>query len=142
MREATIDVRGAKVRAFEAGEGPLVLYLHGADGPRDNPLVTELAKSHRVLMPEIPGFGRAPLPEWMMSVADAALFGLDLVTAVSAAATALGNVGPGLGDIVGPAGNFSPLPAAAKWILSFAMMLGRLELFTVLVLLRPEFWRS
>jgi trk system potassium uptake protein TrkH len=68
--------------------------------------------------------------------------GLDLVTALSASATALGNVGPGLGDIIGPAGNFVPMPAAAKWALSFQMMLGRLELFTVLVLLRPEFWRS
>lgn len=68
--------------------------------------------------------------------------GLDLVTALSAAATAVGNVGPGLGEIVGPAGNFSPLPASAKWALSFAMLLGRLELFTVLVLLRPEFWRT
>lgn len=68
--------------------------------------------------------------------------GLDLVTALSASATALGNVGPGLGDIIGPAGNFVPLPDAAKWALSFQMMLGRLELFTVLVLLRPEFWRS
>lgn len=68
--------------------------------------------------------------------------GLDLVTSLSSSATALGNVGPGLGDIVGPAGNFSSLPVAAKWVMSFAMMLGRLELFTVLVLLRPEFWRS
>lgn len=68
--------------------------------------------------------------------------GLDLVTALSASATALGNVGPGLGDIIGPAGNFVPLPDAAKWTLSFQMMLGRLELFTVLVLFRPEFWRS
>lgn len=68
--------------------------------------------------------------------------GLDLVTALSGAATALGNVGPGLGDTIGPSGTFAPLPAAAKWVLAFAMMLGRLELFTVLVLLRPEFWRS
>jgi trk system potassium uptake protein TrkH len=71
-----------------------------------------------------------------------AALGLDLVTALSAAATAVCNVGPGLGEIVGPAGSFAPLPAAAKWVLSFAMLLGRLELFTVLVLLRPEFWRS
>jgi len=66
---------------------------------------------------------------------------LDFVTSLTAAATALGNVGPGLGDIVGPAGNFSTLPPAAKWVLSVTMMLGRLELFTVLVLFRPEFWR-
>jgi len=68
--------------------------------------------------------------------------GLDLVTALSASATALGNVGPGLGDIIGPTGNFVQLPEAAKWALSFQMMLGRLELFTVLVLFRPEFWRG
>lgn len=68
--------------------------------------------------------------------------GLDIVTALSASATALGNVGPGLGAVIGPAGNFVPLPDAAKWALSFQMMLGRLELFTVLVLFRPEFWRS
>ncbi len=67
-------------------------------------------------------------------------FGLDLVTAVSAAATAVGNVGPGLGPVIGPAGNFAPLPEGAKWLLSFAMLMGRLELFTVLVLLDPDFW--
>lgn len=71
-----------------------------------------------------------------------AALGLDLVTALSASAQAVGNVGPGLGEIVGPAGNYSGLPQLAKWILSFAMMMGRLELFTVLVLLRIEFWRS
>lgn len=68
--------------------------------------------------------------------------GLDMVTAVSSAATAISSVGPGLGAIVGPDGNFQALPAAAKWMLALAMMLGRLELFTVLVLFRPEFWRS
>ncbi len=68
--------------------------------------------------------------------------GLDFVTAVSASATALCNVGPGLGPIIGPAGNFYELPALAKWALTFQMLLGRLELFTVLVLFRPEFWRS
>lgn len=68
--------------------------------------------------------------------------GLDLVTALSGAASAIGNVGPGLGDVIGPAGNYSQLPDMAKWVLSFAMLLGRLELFTVLVLLRVEFWRG
>lgn len=71
-----------------------------------------------------------------------AAMGLDLVTALSAAAQAVGNVGPGLGDYVGPSGNYAILPAAAKWVLAFAMLLGRLELFTVLVLLRIEFWRN
>ena len=67
---------------------------------------------------------------------------LDLTTALSAAASAIGNVGPGLGDTIGPAGNYSALPATAKWVLAFAMLLGRLELFTVLVLFRLEFWRT
>lgn len=67
--------------------------------------------------------------------------GLDLQTALSASATALTNVGPGLGPVVGPATNFAGLPDAAKWLLSAAMLLGRLEIFSVLVLLDPEFWR-
>lgn len=69
------------------------------------------------------------------------LTGLDDLTALSGAATALSNVGPGLGEIIGPAGTFSPLNDAAKWILSFGMLLGRLELVTVLVLFVPRFWR-
>ena len=68
--------------------------------------------------------------------------GLDLVTSMSAAATALANVGPGLGPIIGPAGNFQSLPDAAKWILDVAMVLGRLEFETLLVLLLPAFWRD
>jgi trk system potassium uptake protein TrkH len=67
---------------------------------------------------------------------------LDFVTSISAAVSALSNVGPGLGPTVGPAGNFASLPDAAKWLLCFGMLLGRLELFTVLVLLMPRFWRG
>jgi len=70
------------------------------------------------------------------------LMGLDLITAVSGAATALANVGPGLGPEIGPAGNFSGLPALAKWLLCFGMLLGRLEIFTVIVLFTPTFWRD
>ena len=69
-------------------------------------------------------------------------FGLDFMTSASGAATALANVGPGLGDTIGPAGNFGLLPDGAKWLLSFGMMLGRLELFTVLILFMPRFWRG
>ena len=68
--------------------------------------------------------------------------GLDFVTAISASVTALSNVGPGLGPIIGPAGSFAPLPDAAKWVLAFAMLLGRLELFTVLILFMPGFWKD
>ncbi|CAM5317023.1 Trk system potassium uptake protein OS=Stutzerimonas stutzeri OX=316 GN=A9A72_122773 PE=3 SV=1 [Stutzerimonas stutzeri] len=70
-----------------------------------------------------------------------ALIGLDWVTALTGAATAVCNVGPGLGPIIGPAGNFSPLPDAAKWLLALGMLLGRLEIITVLVVLTPAFWR-
>ena len=68
--------------------------------------------------------------------------GLDFVTAVSGAATAIANVGPGLGPIIGPSGNFGPLNDAAKWILAFAMLAGRLELMVVFVLFTSRFWRS
>ncbi|CAM0557725.1 TrkH family potassium uptake protein [Vreelandella titanicae] len=67
--------------------------------------------------------------------------GLDLVTALSGAATAVANVGPGLGDIIGPAGNFTSLPEAAKWLLCIGMLMGRLEILTVVVLMTPMFWR-
>jgi trk system potassium uptake protein TrkH len=69
-------------------------------------------------------------------------YGLDLVTAISGSATAYANVGPGLGAVIGPAGNFQALPDGAKWLLTLAMLLGRLEFFTVLVLLTPGFWRA
>ena len=70
------------------------------------------------------------------------LLGLDFITATSGAATAISNVGPGLGDVIGPAGTFASLPDAAKWLLSGGMLLGRLEIFTVLILLAPSFWRG
>jgi len=68
--------------------------------------------------------------------------GLNFITAISAAATSISNVGPGLGDIIGPNGNFSQLSDFSKWILSAGMILGRLELFAVLVLFIPSFWRK
>jgi trk system potassium uptake protein len=67
---------------------------------------------------------------------------LDFLTSASASVTALSNVGPGLGSVIGPVGNFSSLPDTAKWLLGFAMLLGRLELFTVLILFSPRFWRD
>ncbi len=70
------------------------------------------------------------------------LTGLDALTSISGAATAIANVGPGLGPIIGPAGNFSTLPDEAKWILSLAMLVGRLELMVVLVLFTARFWRD
>ncbi len=66
--------------------------------------------------------------------------GLDMMTALGATASCLGNIGPGFGT-VGPAENFAHLPAAAKWLLSWCMLLGRLEIYTFLILLVPEFWK-
>ena len=70
------------------------------------------------------------------------MLGLDFLTSVSGAAATLANVGPGLGDVIGPAGTFESLPDAAKWVLAAGMLLGRLELYTVLVLFAPTFWRG
>ena len=83
MRETILKVCGADVRAMLGGEGEAVLYLHGLEGPRADPLLTGLAKTHRVIAPEIPGFGRSQAPEWMMGMADLALFGLDLAESLN-----------------------------------------------------------
>ncbi len=77
----------------------------------------------------------------ILSLAVAAM-GVDFLTATTAVAGTLSGAGPGLGPVVGPAGSFAPLPDAAKWLLSFCMLLGRLEVFTVMVLLLPSFWRD
>ena len=70
------------------------------------------------------------------------LTGLDFITSISGAATSISNVGPGLGSVIGPNGNFSSLPDISKWILTLGMILGRLELFAILVLFLPSFWRN
>ena len=68
--------------------------------------------------------------------------GLDFLSAISGAATSISNVGPGLGEMIGPNGNFKEISDSSKWLLSFGMLLGRLELFAVLVLFFPSFWRG
>ena len=68
--------------------------------------------------------------------------GIDFLTAISASASAISNVGPGLGDIIGPSGTYDPLPSQAKWVLSITMIIGRLEIFTFLVLFSKYFWKN
>jgi trk system potassium uptake protein TrkH len=68
--------------------------------------------------------------------------GYDLITCLSAAATSLSNVGPGLGNIIGPEGNFSSLTDYSKYILCLGMIFGRLEILTLLILLSPFYWKS
>jgi trk system potassium uptake protein TrkH len=70
------------------------------------------------------------------------LIGLDFMTAMSGSISAISNAGPGMGSIIGPLGNFAPLPDSAKWVLSAAMLLGRLEIMTVLVILHISFWKN
>ncbi|MGI9437037.1 MAG: TrkH family potassium uptake protein [Geminicoccaceae bacterium] len=117
--------------------------------------LARLVRPHGVF---IPSYNGRPLPEAASIAVMAFLFmfalvfalialalsamGLDYLTAMSGALTALANVGPGLGPIIGPAGNFASLPDGAKWLLSAAMLLGRLELLTVLILFTPTFWRT
>lgn len=117
--------------------------------------VQKLLQPHGVFTPE---FNHKPIPP---AVRDAVMnffflffgcfitlavilsaFGLDFITAASGAGTAIANVGPGLGDIIGPAGHFGTLPDGAKWFLMIGMLLGRLEIIGVLVLLSPTFWRG
>ena len=68
------------------------------------------------------------------------LMGLDFITSLTGAVTAVANVGPGLGEVIGPAGNFSTLPDMAKWTLSVGMLMGRLEVITVLVMFTSAYW--
>lgn len=70
------------------------------------------------------------------------LCGLDVISSLSGSATILGNVGPGLGAHIGPSGDYGNLSDTVKWILMFGMLLGRLELLTLLILLTPNFWRT
>ena len=117
--------------------------------------IGHLVRPHGVFVPH---FNGKPLPDtvpravmgffFMFFAAFAAtalglaLHGHDFVTSVSGAATAISNVGPALGPLIGPSGTFTTLEDSAKWLLSAAMLLGRLELFTVLVLFLPSFWRN
>lgn len=85
-------------------------------------------------------FGFFLLTLGLVSVA-LSMTGLDFITSVSGAATAIANIGPGLGDEIGPAGNFAGLNDTAKWILSFTMFVGRLELMVVFAVFTIGFWR-
>ena len=79
---------------------------------------------------------------FILAAISLSFFNLDFLTSFSAAASAISNVGPGLGSIIGPNSNYGVLPEGAKWILSFTMLIGRLELFTFLVLISVSFWKK
>jgi trk system potassium uptake protein TrkH len=67
--------------------------------------------------------------------------GVDFATSVGAVAASIGNIGPGFG-LVGPTGNYAAIPVLGKWLLAWCMLLGRLEIYTVIIFLAPEFWRK
>ncbi len=78
---------------------------------------------------------------FVVSVILMSLMGLDLVSAFGSVAATLGNVGPGLGSI-GPVDNYAHIPVAGKWLLSFLMLIGRLEIYPVIIFLIPLFWKK
>ena len=110
--------------------------MSGADGARNGAPISAKVVSAVI------GFFFVFLLSFAVIAGLLSMLGLDLLTSLSAAASAVANVGPGLGAKVGPVGNYSSLPDAAKWILSFGMLLGRLEILTVIVLFAPAFWRA
>jgi trk system potassium uptake protein TrkH len=81
------------------------------------------------------------LSVFLLSMLAMSAMGLDFMSAVGSVAATLGNIGPGFG-LVGPASNYSAIPSVGKWLLSFCMLVGRLEVYTVLSLLVPGFWRK
>ena len=82
MHEHHLAINGERLRIAESGEGPALLFLHGAGGANWSPMLTKLAEHFRVLAPEHPGFGRQSLPDWMMSMGDLAFFYLDVIKAL------------------------------------------------------------
>jgi trk system potassium uptake protein TrkH len=134
---------GLKIFRFEI----LFIVLHMLQRRLYSPnLVITLSYNRRPfgsdIMISVMSFGFVYMTSVFLLALLLSFLGLDMITAMSGAATAVGNVGPGLGPIIGPAGNFTSLPDGAKWLLAFGMLLGRLEFFTVLVVLSPAFWRQ
>jgi len=95
----------------------------------------------QTIMRSIWGFFLLYVGIYIMATVAMAALGLDMISSLSAVATCLGNVGPGLGS-VGPMDNFSGVPLPGKWLLIFCMLLGRLEIYTIIVLIMPAFWRK
>ena len=95
----------------------------------------------QTIMRSIWGFFLLYVGIYIVATVAMAALGLDMISSISAVATCLGNVGPGLGS-VGPMDNFSGVPFPGKWLLIFCMLLGRLEIYTIIVMLMPGFWRK
>ena len=107
----------------------ILAYYHGRPVPNS-------------IMDAVMGFFYLYILCFVILAALLGVIGLDFITALSGAATSISNVGPGLGNVIGPSGDFSSLPSEAKALMCIGMLLGRLELFTVLVMLNPMFWKN
>lgn len=126
----------------------LILFKHGAAEMRKQmhpSAIIPIRMNKKALPEEVSGSVLAFIMFYIILFALGSILlaamGIDFDTAIGAVATSLGNVGPGISD-VGPAYTFNFLPTAAKWELAFLMLIGRLELFTVLVLFTPYYWRK
>ena len=121
----------------------MVQQLHGLISPNS---ITNVYYGGKKLndndLAAVAGFFFIYIATWLISSILLLLCGLDVVSAMTGAVTAISNVGPGLGNIIGPYGNFSTLDEAPIWILSVSMLLGRLEFMTLIILLMPRFWRG
>ena len=121
-------VMNVQIKRLLHPHGVFIPHYNGRPIPKDVPL-------------SVMGFFFVYILTFSVGAIGVSLTGQDFLTSVSAVIACLSNVGPGLGSIVGPAGTFAPLSDVAKWILSACMLIGRLELFTILVMLSPHFWR-
>ena len=132
----------AKVFRFQILFGALIIQMQRLHNPHG---VFQLRYQGRSVEVDIVSSIMAFFFLYLLTIALIAillsLMGLDFVTALTAPLATVTNVGPGLGPVIGPAGNFASLPAEAKWLLAAGMLLGRLEFMSVLVLLLPVFWR-
>ncbi len=95
----------------------------------------------RAVMRSVLGFVLLYMGLFALSTVLLSGMGVDLVTSIGAVAATIGNIGPGLG-LVGPVNNYADIPYMGKWLLIWCMLLGRLEIYTVIILLVPEFWRK
>lgn len=125
--QVLFNVARAQLRSLTYPNGVFTPYYNGRPIPTDVPMA-------------VTSFFYVFVLSYALIAILLAATGVDFITALSGAATAISNVGPGLGSTIGPNGTFQPLPDPAKWVLCFGMFLGRLEIFTVFVLLSRKFW--
>ena len=134
---------GLKIFRLQVVWQSILLYMRRIIFPNS---VSIVRYNNRVLSEEVMGSVIIFVATYFICFACIAILlnilGLDTITSLSAAAASIANVGPGLGEIIGPQGHYGSLSYATKWVLCVAMLLGRLELFTILVLFTPHFWRK